>query len=79
MALMISSGAHYHHVRSITASTHGNGALTLTLHGDADASPEQFNDAEVTVFTDDVDLTARLIAAINGAARVDEHDKSEAA
>lgn len=68
MALMISTGAHYHHVRSISACTHGDGVLKLTLHGDSDASDTQFNDAEITVFTDDVALTERLIKAINGAA-----------
>lgn len=65
MAYLIAAGAHYHWVRKITASTHGNGVLKLTLHGDADALDEQFNQVEVTVFTDDVEMVDRLIAAIN--------------
>ena len=68
MALMISTGAHYHWVKRITASTYGQGALKLTLHGEQDEGFQQFNDAEITVFTDDVALTERLVAAINGAA-----------
>lgn len=64
----ISTGVHYHWVRKISARTNGNGALRLTLHGDPDASTVQFNEAEITIFTDDVELTDRLIKAINGAA-----------
>lgn len=62
---IISTGAHYHWVRKITASTHGDGVLRLTLHGDRDANDLQFNEAEITIFTDDVDLTERLIKAIS--------------
>lgn len=62
---IISTGAHYHWVKKIVASTHGDGALKLTLKGDPEAAELQFNEAEITIFTDDVDLTARLIKAIN--------------
>lgn len=62
---IISAGAHYHWVKKIVASTTGAGALKLTLKGDPNAAELQFNEAEITIFTDDVDLTARLIAAIN--------------
>jgi hypothetical protein len=79
MALMISTGAHYHWVKTISASTHGSGALKLTLHGESDESFQQFNDAEITIFTDDVELTERLIAAINGAAKPIGIEQSEAA
>jgi DNA-binding protein YbaB len=79
MALMISTSANYHWVKAISASTHGDGALKLTFHGDRGANSCQFNEAEVTVFTDDVELTARLIAAINGAAKPIETEQSEAA
>jgi hypothetical protein len=65
MAYLISTGIHYHWIRKITASTHGNGALKLTLHGDSDASDCQFNEAEITVFTEDVAMVERLIEAIN--------------
>lgn len=68
MALMISTTANYHWVKKISAHTHGGGALTLTLHGDCEADSCQFNQSEIVVFTDDVALTERLIAAINGAA-----------
>jgi len=69
-ALMISTGAHYHWVKSISASTHGDGALKLTLQGAEDEDFQQFNQAEITIFTDDERLVDRLIAAINGAAKV---------
>lgn len=65
MAYLISTGSHYHWVREITASTHGNGALKLTLHGDRDASDCQFNEAEVTIFTEDAAMVDRMIEAIN--------------
>jgi D-lyxose ketol-isomerase len=71
MALTIATGAHYHWVKSISAMTHGNGALKITLHGERDETSQQFNEAEITVFTDDVALTERLIAAINGAAKAE--------
>lgn len=67
MAHWIATGAHYHNVKRITAGTHGAGALKLELWGDEDGE-SQFNLAEVTIFTDDEDLTERLMAAINGAA-----------
>jgi DNA-binding protein YbaB len=79
MALMISTGAHYHWVKAISASTHGNGALKLTLRGESDDTHQQFNEAEITIFTDDVELTKRLVAAINGAAKPIETEQSEAA
>lgn len=65
---IISTGAHYHWVKTIAASTTGRGALKLTLRGDPTAAEHQFNEAEITIFTNDVALTARLIKAINGAA-----------
>lgn len=65
MPYMISLSANYHWVKTISASTTGNGVLNLTFHGDRDANGAQFNDAEVTAFTDDVELTERLIEAIN--------------
>jgi hypothetical protein len=65
MAYMISTSANYHWVKTISASTYGDGVLKLTFHGDRAANDAQFNDAEVTVFTDDVELTERLIEAIN--------------
>lgn len=68
-AYLISTGTHYHWVKQITASTYGDGALKLTLRGDPEVSQIQFNEAEITIFTDDVALTDRLIAAINGAAK----------
>lgn len=70
MAYLISTGAHYHWVRSITAHTHGNGALHLTLRGDAGASDTQFNEAEITIFTDNAVLTDRLVKAINDVAEL---------
>lgn len=79
MSYRISTNAHYHWVKKITASTYGNGALKITLHGEPDASEIQFNEAEITIFTDDVDLTDRLIKAINGAATVPSVEESEAA
>lgn len=79
MAPMISSTTNYHWVKSLSARTHGGGALTLTLRGDRDASSCQYNESDITIFTDDVELTERLIAAINGAAKPVETDQSEAA
>jgi len=69
MAYMVSTCAHYHWVKKVTASTHGNGALKLTLHGETDASDVQFNEADITIFTDDIALTARLVEAINSVSR----------
>lgn len=66
---MISAGAYYHYVHSIYASSTGAGVLKLTLKGDPKASQYQFNDAEITIFTDNIEVTERLIAAINGASR----------
>lgn len=65
-ALMISTSANYHWVRSISAHTNGGGVLTLTLRGDRDAESTQYNQCDICIFTDDVALTERLIAAING-------------
>lgn len=67
-AHIISTGAHYHWVKKIVASTHGDGVLRLTLKGDPAAAEMQFNEAEITVFTDDIEMTERLIWAINGVA-----------
>jgi len=66
-ALMISTGTHYHWVKSISAATFGGGALRLTLRGEQSESFQQFNEAEIVIFTDDAELTERLIAAINAA------------
>lgn len=74
MGYLISAGASYHWVRQISASTHGDGVLKLTLHGDRDASEIQFNRAEVLIFTDDVEMTSRMVAAINGAAKAREEE-----
>lgn len=68
MGYLISAGSSFHWVKSVEASTHGSGVLKLTLHGEPDVSDECFNRAEVLIFTDDVDLTGRLVVAINGAA-----------
>ena len=68
MALMVSTTAHYHWVKSISAETLGQGALKITLHGATDENMQQFNTAEITIFLDNFELTDRLIAAINGAA-----------
>lgn len=65
---MISAGSSYHWVRRIEASTHGSGVLKLVLHGDDDANDQCFNQAEVLIFTDNIDMTDRLVSAINGAA-----------
>lgn len=78
-AQMISTGAHYHWVKTISASTYGNGVLKLELHGARDAKADQFNMAEITVFTDDVALTERLVEAINGAAAKPEADAADLA
>lgn len=63
----ISTGVHYHGVEQIVASTHGGGVLRLTLKGDPAVSEMQFNEAEITIFTDNAAMTDRLIKAINGA------------
>lgn len=67
-ANIIASGASYHWVKKIVASTNGNGVLKLTLEGDQSVSDCSFNQAEILIFTDDFDLTERLIKAINIAA-----------
>lgn len=64
--LMIVTSTNYHWVKKIVASTYGDGALKLTMHGDPKANEWQSNIAEINVFTDDVELTERLITAING-------------
>lgn len=78
MANWIATGAHYHHVKKITAGTHGNGVLKLELWG-AEDGPDQFNMAEITIFTDDEALASRMVAAINGAAIVSSVKEVEAA
>jgi hypothetical protein len=67
MALMISAGASFHWVESVTAETNTKGALKILVHGAKDASEEQFNQAEILIFIEDHDLVERLVAAINGA------------
>jgi DNA-binding protein YbaB len=64
---IISTSANYHWIKKIVASTTGDGVLKLTLEGDQSVSNCSFNQAEILVFTDDVDLTVRLIKAINDA------------
>ena len=74
----ISTSANYHWVERISAHTNGNGVLKLNLHGNSGVSATQFNYVEINIFTDDVELTDRLIKAINGAAHKAD-DVSEAA
>jgi len=66
MPFFVSSSIDYHHVKKIEASTHGNGVLRITLHGDPDVSGFQFNSSEIIVFLDDRELVNRLITGING-------------
>lgn len=79
MAYQISTSANYHWVKKITAATHGDGVLKLTLHGDRDAHSCQFNEVDINVFTDDVEMTDRLIEAINGVSREQASEEMEAA
>lgn len=65
MAFMVSTSANYHWTTKITASTLGDGALHLTLHGDPAATDGQFNQADITVFTEDAEMVAHLVEAIN--------------
>jgi hypothetical protein len=69
MPYMISTGAHYHWVERITAETNTPGALKIILHGAEDVSDQQFNQAEITIFTDNAALARRLAAAINECAK----------
>lgn len=62
---MVYATTAFHWVTKITAHTHGDGVLTLTLHGDPTVSENQFNDAEIKIFTDNLNLTDRLVSAIN--------------
>ena len=68
MAYMISTTLNVHWATRIEASSGTEGTLKLTIHGDPAASTEQYNIAEVTIFTEDKALVERLITAINGAA-----------
>jgi len=65
MAYMISTGASFHWVKRVTAETNTIGVLKLTFHGE-EVNDEQFNHAEVVVFTEDPEMVKRLVAAING-------------
>jgi DNA-binding protein YbaB len=65
---IVSTTINYHWIKKIVASTNGGGVLKLTLEGDQSVSDCSFNQAEILIFTDDDDLTGRLIEAINNAA-----------
>ncbi len=65
---LVSTSANYHWVKKIVASTNSSGVLKLTLEGDQGVSECSFNQAEILIFTDDFDLTDRLVKAINIAA-----------
>ena len=68
MPYMISAGVHFHWVKRISAETNSKGVLKLTVHGDENVTDEQFNTAEIMIFTEDPEMVGRLVAAINGAA-----------
>jgi uncharacterized protein YejL (UPF0352 family) len=61
-----------HWVKKIVASTNGDGVLRLTLEGDQSVSDHSFNQAEIIIFTDDVEYTDRLIEAINAVVPTDK-------
>ena len=65
---MISTEVSFHWVRRITARMGSEGVLRLTFHGDENVTDEQFNTAEIMIFTEDPEMVGRLVAAINGAA-----------
>jgi hypothetical protein len=67
--MMISTGANYHWVERITAETNTKGVLKLILHGAEDVSDQQFNQAEITIFTDNPALVRRLVDAVNECAK----------
>ena len=65
MALFLTAGIHFHSVTNITARSYDGKALKLTVHGDSSASEEQFNQAEIVLFTEDSAMVGQLIEAIN--------------
>lgn len=65
MAYMVSTSLNIHWVERIDARSNTEGTLTLAFHGATDASSEQYNMAEVTVFMSNHDLVERIINAIN--------------
>jgi hypothetical protein len=65
---MVTTTVNYHWVRRISAHSNTDGVLTIILHGDPNATDEQFNKSELVVFLDDDALTQRLVKAINAAA-----------
>jgi hypothetical protein len=67
--MIISSYASYHWVEKISAHTHNTqgSPLILTLTGDPDISGCQINACEIAIYTENQELTDRLVAAINGA------------
>ena len=75
---IVLTSANYHWVKKIVASTLGCGVLKLTLEGDQSVSECSFNQAEILIFIDDVDLTGRLIKAINDAATTENAEHVDA-
>ena len=67
MPYMISAQANFHWVKSIRAETNSSGVLKLVLHG-AEVTDEQFNTAEIVIFTENPEMVKRLVAAINNCA-----------
>jgi len=65
MALMISGSAAFHWVERISAEHNTKGALKIVLHGAHNPEADQFNIAEVMIFTENADMCDRLVAAIN--------------
>ena len=65
MAYMVSTALSIHWVKRIEARSNTEGTITLAFYGDAEASAEQHNMAEVVVFMDDHGLVERLMTAIN--------------
>lgn len=59
------STANYHWVKRISAHSHGDDVITLTLHGEDKGS--DINEAEIKIFTTDRAMVARLVKAINSA------------
>jgi hypothetical protein len=66
--MLIYTTANYHWVKTISASTHGDDVITLTLRGSEVSNC--LNEAEIKIFTDDRALVARLVKAINSASEV---------
>jgi len=77
MPYMISAQTNFHWVRRITAETNTSGVLKLILHGD-EVTDEQFNYAEIVIFTGNPAMVERLVTAINGGELPAEHKLQEA-